>query len=219
MFAGPSADDDRGDLYVIRRVLQPARTLGGSEVVTLADDHEPTSVDELRGSVREVNGMFRDSEYAGAVAALPTAITHARTAAARLDGTDQVAANEQLAQIYQTAGLILIQLGKDDLAYHALGLAMEAGRQAGDEMLVAAAVCGENWLLTRQGRFDEAERTALTTAEAVEPSFSRSPSAHLGTWGWLNVRAQVACAGLGATRAPSDATTSTAAAAVNFVRM
>jgi transcriptional regulator with XRE-family HTH domain len=64
---------DRDDLFAIRRVLQPARTLGGDVAVSLADDDRPPDVAAVLETVREVNGMFRDSEYAAAVAALPTA--------------------------------------------------------------------------------------------------------------------------------------------------
>lgn len=189
VFAGV-AQDDRDDLYAIRRVLQPARALP-RPVVTLAED-EPPTLNELKQSVREVNGMFRDSDYAAAVAALPTAITHARAAVDALDGDCQRVAVTQLAQTYQTAALVLTQLGKYDLAYHALGLCVDAGRTAGDNVLVAAAVCSENWLLTRQARFDDAERAALETAEAIEPSISRSPQDHIAVWGWLNLGAAAA---------------------------
>lgn len=189
VFAGVD-QDDRDDLYAIRRVLQPARLLT-RPVVTLAED-EPPTLDELRQGVREINGMFRDSDYAGAVAALPTAITHARAAVEAHGGDDRRVAVAQLAQGYQTAALVLIQLAKHDLAYHALGLCMEAGRAIEDDVLVAAAVCSENWMLTRQARFDDAERAALETAEAIEPSISRSPRAHVAVWGWLNLGAAAA---------------------------
>lgn len=184
--------DDRDDLYLIRRVLQPARTLGTDRTVSLADDDVAPELTAVSQSVREINGLFRDSEYAAAVAALPIAIVHARSAVDAVEEKRKAAAWGQLAQTYQTAALVLIQLRRDDLAYHALGLAIAAGRNAGDDMLAAAAVCGENWLLTRQARFDEAEQAALTTAETVEPSLSRSPPAHLATWGWLNLGAAAA---------------------------
>jgi transcriptional regulator with XRE-family HTH domain len=184
--------DDRADLYAIRRVLQPARSL--SAAPTLADEEHPPSLDALRATVREVNGFFRDSDYAGAVASLPTAITDGRRTLAALEGDDQVAGWEQMSQAYQTAAMVLIQLRRDDLAYHALGLAMDAGYAAGDDVLVAAAVCAENWLLTRQARFDEAEDVALASAEAIEPSFTHSSLPHVAVWGWLNLGAAAAAA-------------------------
>jgi transcriptional regulator with XRE-family HTH domain len=191
VFGGRVDEDDRGDLYAIRRQLQPARALGGS-LVTLADDDQAPTLAELRQGVREINGMFRDSDYAGAVAALPTAITHARATAGALDGDEHQAALVQLAQAYQTAALVLVQLRKDDLAYHALGLCMDAAREADDDVLLASAVCSENWLLTRQARFDDAELAALQTAEAIEPSLTRSPKPHVAVWGWLNLGAAAA---------------------------
>jgi transcriptional regulator with XRE-family HTH domain len=202
--AGRVDPDDRDDLYAIRRVLQPARSINPAPVVTLADD-APPDTDAVRDTVREVNGMFRDSEYAAAVAALPTAITHIRAAVDATEGADRDAVWAHLAQAYQTAALVLIQVRRDDLAYHALGLAMDAGRQAGDDILVASAVCGENWLLTRQARFDEAESAALVTAEAVEPSLTRSPLPHIAVWGWLNLGAAAAAARNGRSDMTSDA--------------
>lgn len=193
-FDGPVDRDDRDDLYAIRRTLQPARSLTGADVVTLADDDQASTVDAIRQSVREVNGMFRDSDYAGAVATLPTAISHARRAATELTGTDADAVRGQLAQAYLTAAMVLTQLRHDDLAYHALGLAMDAGRQAGDDALLGAVVCSENWLLTRQARFDDAEQAALASADAIEPSFTKSPLSDIGTWGWLNLGAAAAAA-------------------------
>lgn len=97
-----------------------------------------------------------------------------------------------MAEAYQTAALVLIQLRKTDLAYHALGLALDAAHRTEDDLVAAAVVCSENWLLMRQARFDEAERAALEAAEAIEPSFTRSPARHLAVWGWLNLGAAAA---------------------------
>jgi transcriptional regulator with XRE-family HTH domain len=193
-FEGPVDRDDRDDLYSIRRVLQPARSLAGHPIVTLADDDQAPSVDAVRQSVHEINGMFRDSDYASAVAAIPTAVSHARRTAGELAGTDAEAVWEQLAQAYQTTAMVLIQLRHEDLAYHALGLALDAGQRADAPVVQAAIVCSENWLLTRQARFDDAEQAALASAEAVEPSFTTSPLSHVGTWGWLNLGAAAAAA-------------------------
>jgi transcriptional regulator with XRE-family HTH domain len=195
---------DRDDLYAIRRALQPARAWNG-EVISLADDDEPPTISAVRESVAEVAGLFRDSQYGAAVAALPTAITHARLATAALDGDDQVAAQGQLSQAYQTAGMVLIQTRRYDLAYHALGLALDTAHAIDDSVLAGSVVCSENWLLTRQGRFDEAERAAILTAEAIEPSFSRSSPRHFAVWGWLNLGAAAAATRNNRTDAADDA--------------
>lgn len=205
-FDGPVDRDDRDDLYAIRRVLQPARQVRGTAAaVTLADAEEAPTVAGVRTSVTEVNGMFRDSDYAGAVAVLPTAITHARRAAGELDGAAAETVWEQLGQAYLTAAMVLTQLRHDDLAYQALGLALEAGQRAGDDVFLASVVCSENWLLTRQARFDDAEQAALASAEAVEPSFTKSSLGHVGTWGWLNLGAAAAAARNNRTDVAADA--------------
>lgn len=190
-FEGPV---DQDDLHAIRRVLQPAHTVRGLVLPRLADEEEPASytLDAVRQAAREVNGMFRHSDYAGAVATLPLAISHARRTADGVTGDEAAAVWGQLTQIYQTAALVLTQLRHDDLAYQAAGLAADAARAAGSDVLLGAVVCTENWLLTRQARFDDAEQAALVSAEAIEPSFSRSPPSQLGVFAWLNLGAAAA---------------------------
>jgi transcriptional regulator with XRE-family HTH domain len=185
---------DRDDLFGLRRALQPPRTLDPLSGLQLADGEQPPTLEAVRESARQVVRGFRESDYAGTVAMLPQAIAEARRAAATLAGDDQAAAWAQLAEILQTAGMVLTQLRRYDLAYHAIGLAMDAARHAGDPVKVAAAVNCENWLLTRQGRFDEAEAGSLRTAEAIEPSLTRAPRSHVAVWGWLNLGAAAAAA-------------------------
>src|SRR2546421_561977 len=86
-------------------------------------EEEPPTLSALAEATREIHGMFRDSDYAGAVAALPTAVASGRRTVAALDGDERQTAWWQLAQIYQTAGMVLTQLRRDDLAYHSIGLA------------------------------------------------------------------------------------------------
>jgi transcriptional regulator with XRE-family HTH domain len=185
---------DRDDMFGIRRALQPARTLDPLSGLHLADDEQAPTLAAVREAARRVAHGFSRSDYAGTVAILPQAIADARRAATTLDGDEQTAAWAQLAEILQSTGLVLTQLRRYDLAYHAIGQAMDAARHANDPVRVAAAVNGENWLLTRQGRFDEAETGSTRTAEAIEPSLTRSPLPHIAVWGWLNLGAAAAAA-------------------------
>src|SRR5436305_7293328 len=77
-FAAPVENDDRDDLYAIRRVLQPARSVVGDAGPRLADEEEPPTLSALAEATRDIHGMFRDSHYAGAVAAVPTAAAPGR---------------------------------------------------------------------------------------------------------------------------------------------
>jgi len=180
-------DDERDDLHAIRRVLQPPRP--GGQPVKFADDDQAPNLGELERSILLARRMVHADNFVAAVQAVPLLIVGARAAVAA-DGGER--AQRLLSAAYTTAGNLLIHMRKDDLAYHALGLGMEAAHAAGDLVLVASSVAGETWLLIRQGRFDEAETVALATSEAIEPSFVRSPARQVASWGWLMLGASAA---------------------------
>lgn len=193
-FAGPVDEDERNDLYELRRVLQPPRGVDGAALLSLADDESGPNGDDLTESLRIADRLFRDDDFAAATAALPTLITHARWTLAESTQDQRRSAWAPLAQAYLLAATLLTQLRKDDLAYHALGLALEAGAGAEDNGLVGSAVGGETWLLIRQGRLDDATRVGLAAAERLEPSFGHSDRRHLSSWGWLNLGVAAAAA-------------------------
>lgn len=99
----------------------------------------------------------------------------------------QLSAWAQLARTYLLAASLLTQLRKDDLAYHTLGLALDAATHVDDPGLVGSVVCGETWLLMRQGRLNDAIEVALNASVRLEPSFARADRRHLSSWGWLNL--------------------------------
>lgn len=193
-FTGPIDEDERNDLYELRRVLQPPRGVDGAALLSLADDEHGPNGDDFTESLRIADRLFRDDDFAAATAALPTLITHARWALAESTEDQRRSAWASLAQAYLLAATLLTQLRKDDLAYHTLGLALEAGVSARDNGLVGSAVGGETWLLIRQGRLDDAIRVALAAAERLEPSFGQADRRHLSSWGWLNLGVAAAAA-------------------------
>lgn len=193
-FAGPVDEDERNDLYELRRVLQPPRGVDGAALVSLADEEAGPNGGNLTESLRIAERLFRDDDFAAATAALPTLITHARWALAESTQDQRRSAWVPLAQAYELAATLLTQLRKDDLAYHTLGLGLEAAANAQDNALVGSAVGGETWLLIRQGRLDDATRVALAATERLEPSFGHADRRHLSSWGSLNLGVAAAAA-------------------------
>lgn len=184
-FAGPVDEHERDDLYGLRRVLQPPRGVDGASVLSLAEDDGPSG--GLVESLRIADELFRDDDFAAAATVLPTLITQARVAVAESDQEQQLSAWAQLARAYLLAATLLIQLRKDDLAYHTLGLALDAATHIEDPGLISSVVGGETWLLMRQGRLNDAIEVALNASERLEPSFARADRQHLSSWGWLNL--------------------------------
>lgn len=177
VFAGPVDESERDDLYDLRCVLQPPRGVDGVGVLSLAeDDGGPSGLDESLGIA---DRLFRDDDFAAAAAVLPTLITQARIAMAESDQVRKLAAWTQLARVYLLAASLLTQLRKDDLAYHTLGLALDAANHVGDQGLIGSVVGGETWLLMRQGRLSDAIEVALDASERLEPSFAGADRRHL----------------------------------------
>ena len=184
------ADVDDLALRDLRRILTPARgihgvTIGGPEA-------EPPTLDDVRTSIGSLDRAYHADDYATTLAGLPLLIAEARLAVDEISGDDRAAALELMSQTYQLVGTTLIQLRAFDLAHWALAAALDAAEASGNEVIGASAVTTMCWLLLRQGRFDETERLAITTADAIEPSFGRGQPAHLAVWGWLLLRAAAA---------------------------
>lgn len=184
-FAGPVDEYERDDLYDLRRVLQPPRGVDGASVLSLAEDDGPPGA--LAESLRIADGLFRDDDFTAAATVLPTLITQAQVAVTESGQEQQFSAWAQLARTYLLAASLLTQLRKDDLAYHTLGLALDAATHVDDPSLVGSVVCGETWLLMRQGRLHDAIEVALNASVRLEPSFARADRRHLSSWGWLNL--------------------------------
>jgi transcriptional regulator with XRE-family HTH domain len=81
-FAGPVDEDERNDLYQLRRVLQPPRGVDGAALLSLADEEVGPNSDDLSESLRIADRLFRDDDFAAVIAVLPILIIHARWALA-----------------------------------------------------------------------------------------------------------------------------------------
>lgn len=210
-----AGDEDELGLIELRRVLTPARGLGG---LVIADDLEgPITVDSVTRSVRYADELYHHDEYAAVLRALPQLLTDARHLIRDVYGDDQAAAYSLLSGAYRMAGKTLLQLRRLDLAHIALSASLDAAERADDPNRVGAmAVRSMCWLLTRQARFADAEQLAVATADAIEPRFSRATPVELANWGWLLLYASGAAA---RDARPDDARSQLDAAEAGAVRL
>lgn len=186
-------DDDQVALLELRRALAPARGLG--IILPAGPETEAPTVADVRESLRQVDRSYHANDYAATLAALPGLLAEARAAVEASDGTDRADGYTYLAEAHRTAGKTLLQLRNVDLAYRAIDLGLDAAAHTDDEMVGASTVGTMCWLLTRQGRFEEAERLAVATADTIEPGFG--PGARpeqYAEWGWLLLYAAGAAA-------------------------
>ncbi|MET8043696.1 helix-turn-helix domain-containing protein [Micromonospora sp. NPDC005215] len=172
-------------LAAIRRVIAPVRGLDGTLLTSRVGD--PPTLDALTARLRDVDRTYQRNDYARALADLPPLLTDVRAAVDIASDRDQPAAYALLARTQHLTGNLLIQLRAGDLAQTALTGALDAARQSGDQVVAATVIQGMCWLLMRQGRLAEAAELAVSTADQIEPRFSRATPAELAAWGWLLV--------------------------------
>lgn len=165
------ADDARKlDLMSLRSALTPAP---GSDAPTAVPD-----VNHLIATLTDAERNVHEGAYGAALPLLPELIIGAR--AAQPDG------GSLLSRSLHLTGWMLTQLHALDLAYYPLAEATAS--------TPAEATVTLSWLLIRQGRFDEAERAAVTMADRVEPKLSTATDLELSTWAFLLMRGSAAAA-------------------------
>ncbi|MEV1289441.1 helix-turn-helix transcriptional regulator [Micromonospora sp. NPDC049679] len=179
--AGRQAEDEDIPLLALRRLLAPARGLGGVPIGEL--EPEPPRRGDVNEAIWAVDRAYHGDDYPTALNALPSLLADACVAFAEAPADARPEAARQLSQAYQLAGTLLIQLRRFDLAHRALDRALDAADTAGDRLVGAASVVSLCWLLLRQGRFDEAEQLAVQTADQIEPSFNHGQPEQTGDLG------------------------------------
>jgi transcriptional regulator with XRE-family HTH domain len=187
-------DGDKVDLMPLRQAISPPVTATGRPL--LADTVEPEpDLRNLRATADALAASYYGDDYGRTAQFLPALIGSACGAVDFYSsGPKHTAALILRSDVYQLVGRYLTQVRAYDLAHTVIRDALKDAVEAGDRGRASAAVYLQGWLLTRQGRFDEAERLTLMTADDVEPRISRATKVELGVWGRLLMRASAAAA-------------------------
>ncbi len=152
---------------------------------------EPLSLRDAERSVTYLWGAYWSGRYELLVGLIPQALTGLRATLHAADAATRPKAAEQLASGYWVAASILTHLREPDAAFMAVRRAVDLAC-SGDDALFAAALKGTvSWQLMVGGRFVEAERLAVRTAESIEPR-GDVPMVDLSVHGCLLVRAATA---------------------------
>ncbi|WP_322769631.1 helix-turn-helix domain-containing protein [Frankia sp. Cr1] len=171
---------DTANLLALRKILVPSLSQKAAR--------EAPNIANLRAAVTDVTRLYHESRYQDLLAGIPDTIQDAEAAVAANDGDYKIIALRLLAQTYNMASLVLLQLRREDLSYEAARRSMTHAESAGDPILRAAVADNIGWIFQRQARFDDAEETVITMADAIEPSWSRANANHIAVWGRLLTR-------------------------------
>jgi transcriptional regulator with XRE-family HTH domain len=181
---------DGASVLALRDALLSPSLLPGVDPAT--DEGEPTPLPQLAAAVASAGRLYWAGEFTRLTATLPPLIGEARLTTA----SAAPAACGLLAQCYDLAAILLVHLGKEDLAALAAERAVTAATGSDDELLHAMLRGTYAWVLLHQGRLAEAEHLAATVANGIEPSFS-APAQHVAVWGNLLMTALAPAAAAG----------------------
>ncbi|OKH91434.1 helix-turn-helix domain-containing protein [Streptomyces uncialis] len=147
----------------------------------------------LREVVRGGSSSYNALKFEPIAAHLPQVVTDSNSAVAHFDnGPERETALSIRSEALLLAGRYLTAVRQFDLAYYALSGAIHDARAVDDTHTASIAIGIMSWLMTRQGRFDDAERLAIETADRIEPRISQATPERLSSWGWLALHAAAA---------------------------
>ncbi|MFD8935159.1 helix-turn-helix domain-containing protein [Streptomyces sp. NPDC059578] len=157
-------------------------------------ESSPVGLVELRNALTPPVGLADDLRPVAADAPDLAALRHVvRGGSSSYDALKFEPVAAHLPQVVRdSASAVTYFDNGPDLAYHALSGAIRDARAVDDTNTAATAIGIMSWLMTRQGRFDDAERLAIETADRIEPRISQATPERLSSWGWLALHAAAA---------------------------
>ncbi|MGH3936450.1 MAG: helix-turn-helix domain-containing protein [Pseudonocardiaceae bacterium] len=164
---------------------------------------EPLSLRDAERSVTYLWGTYWSGKWDQLTALIPQALIGLRATLHAADATNRPRVAEQLAWCYSAAASALTHLHQPDAAFLAMRHALDLAAEGDDELLAAVLKGAVSWHLLVSGRFDEAERVAARTAQAVEPH-GDVPVAALSVYGSLLVQVANAAARSGRNAIAAD---------------
>lgn len=182
----PDAAPDAGVVALRQAVADVADLLGDVE-------GDPLSLRDAERTVTYLWGAYWAGRYDQLTRLLPQALTGLRATLHAADVATRPKAAEQLAWGYWVAASTLTHLLEPDAAFMTVRRAVQLAETGNDPLLTAALKGSVSWQLMVGGRFAEAERVAVRTAEDVEPHGDVAVP-HLSLYGSLLVTAATAVA-------------------------
>ncbi|MFD4395482.1 helix-turn-helix domain-containing protein [Kitasatospora sp. NPDC058478] len=147
-------------------------------------DVQPPSPAELAAGLTAAWKAYRSGDFMGAGVRVAPVLREAAAAlkAAPVDLGSTAAG--VLADAYRLAAYVANQFGARDLAYAGIGHAQHQADRAGDTVRSAMVASGRSWIYLRDARLDQAEETARTSYESIEPRYGDRDLGMLATYGW-----------------------------------
>ena len=184
----PSGGDDQARVWAIRDALTSVDDLLGE-----LDDADAPDLTGLDRSVSYAWGAYWAGRYGLLAAMLPRLLTEARAATHEAAAPGAGRAADLAAQVHQLAAGTLLRLGAADLGHVAARESLRWAASVSDPLRTAAMRSTLVYVLIRQGRFLDAERVAVASAETFQPH-GEATTPQLSVYGGLLLRGATAAA-------------------------
>ncbi len=190
--------EDQGPVGAIRDMLT-----GVDDLLGELDDIDVPNLDELERAVIYAWGSFYAGRYGQLAALLPRLLADAQAALHAASSADSARVADLAAQVHQLTAGTLVRFDATDLGHVAAREAMRLAALVPNPLRAASARYIFGHVLIRQGRFIDAERVSVATAEQVQPN-GQASMAQLSVYGGLLLRGATAAARQRRTGAAAD---------------
>lgn len=177
-----AGDGSHASIAAVRDALTSVGDLLGE-----LDDADAPDLSELARSLTYSWGLYWSGRYGLLVELLPRLLTEAKAALHQAPIGHREHAADLVAQTKQIAAGVLLRLGAQDLAYTAARESLTDSRTSGDVLREGAMLHTLAHVLIRQGRYDEAVRLTVSSAQNLDLDGNAAPQ-QLSVYGGLLLR-------------------------------
>jgi transcriptional regulator with XRE-family HTH domain len=176
------APDARG----LRLVLSGAYALRA-----MLNSRRQPALSTLRTKSRRAWDLTHAGRYMDLTDLLRGLVPDLETAARAAPESQRAEVYELMAATYQACSAALAKLGEPEAAWIAADRAMTAAERAGNAMLVAAGAFRLVFVFLAARHYDQAEETARTAADALQPRANQGDPQAMSLWGALTLQRAV----------------------------
>ena len=164
---------------------------GAYALRAMLNGRHPPALSTLRAKTRQAWDLTHAGRYADLTDLLRGLVPDLETAARTAPEAQRAEAFELMAAAYQACSAALAKLGEPEAAWIAADRSMTAAERAGDPMLVAAGAFRLVLVFITARHYDQAEETARTAADALQPRADEGDPQAMSLWGALTLQRAV----------------------------
>ena len=169
---------------------------GAYALRAMLDGRRAPALSTLRTKTRKAWELTHAGRYTELSELLRGLVPDLETAARAVPGDQRAEVFELMAATYQACSAALAKLGEPDAAWIAADRAMAAADRAGNPLMVAAGAFRLVFVFINARRYDQAEETTRTAAEALQPMVNQGTPQAMSLWGGLTLQRAVIAARL-----------------------